>query len=354
MQFMQDTVEFIFNEVWCKAPNVEYSLSLYKQNEFLYQIIDEFFRLDQAEKLENGSGKDFYTNINEIFNQFKKLNKTEIAALIQQFISNNEIESLCKGDAHTEPTTYSDLDPNLKKLNEKLENFFKNLYSSNFFNLKVVKNHINASLKGYYKSFVKENDECVCPFCGLIPTDSEFDPSREAFDHYLPKSKYSFNSVNLKNLAPSCGKCNSSNKRDQDPIHNKKQERRKAFYPFSKDQSDLEISISFQKPDWNNLQPENIEIKIKSKNHQEEADTWEELYKIKERYSARCCNKAGGKDWMNRVLIENQNYNLSSEKMIEAEIKSTAKSPWINANFLKRIFLEEFSSSGIKDLETYR
>lgn len=57
MQFMQDTVEFIFNEVWCKAPNVEYSLSLYKQNEFLYQIIDEFFRLDQAEKLENGSGK---------------------------------------------------------------------------------------------------------------------------------------------------------------------------------------------------------------------------------------------------------------------------------------------------------
>ncbi len=340
MEKMQEFIEFIFFEVWCRAPNVEYGLHLYERNADLYKIMDEFFRLDLAEQLKDGAGRFFYESVNEIFNEFTLLSAAEIDEYARQFTDNNKIEELCAGVAEVVPATYRTLYHGRKELNAKIEHFFKELYSSGFFGLQVVRKNIGATLNDYYRSFVKENDDNVCPFCGLLPIDGEFDPTREAFDHYLPKSHYPFNSVNLRNLAPSCNKCNSGNKRDKDPIHGNGQERRNAFYPFAAGESGIEIKITIAGGQWDSLSPESVAVELTSKTHPEETDVWRQLFRIDERYVAKCCSKNGGIGWLNRVLSEHENYKLTRRAMFEAEVKTASASRWIDGNFLKKAFLE--------------
>lgn len=351
MEKMQELIRFIFYEVWCKAPSFEYGIDIFKPCEGLHQIMEELHRRDLAEKLKDGSGKDFYESINEIFNEFKKLSNLEIDQYQRDFDSNNMIEELCSGSLEHVPTVYVEVPDNKKELNEKIQKFFKNIYSSGFFNLAFVKEVVGSDLGRYYKDFVRKNDTGTCPFCGLLPIDGEYDPTREAFDHYLPKSKYPFNSVNLKNLAPSCGKCNSGNKIDQDPLRGVAN-RRKAFYPFSLEKTGIELSVKLNAKCFSNggelqLRPEGIEIEIQSTNYFEEVNTWKELFRIETRYVAKCCSNNGGLNWLNRVLSECQNYNLAIPTMLDAELKSAEASPWVESNFLKKAFLEGCQQVGL-------
>lgn len=204
-------------------------------------------------------------------------------------------------------------------------------------------------MTSYYVDFVRVNNSGCCPFCGLLPIDNEFDPTREAFDHYLPKSKYPFNSVNLKNLAPSCYKCNSGNKRDKDPLHDNDHNRRKAFYPFSEATPDIVLSVAVQCKHWSPLTPAKLSIVFDSTSHCEEISTWKDLFRIEERYLARCCDTGGGLHWLNRVLNERRNYNLSVHDILDAEIKRAGNEPWIESNFLKKAFLEGCQRAGLFD-----
>jgi len=68
---------------------------------------------------------------------------------------------------------------------------------------------------------------------------------------------------------------------------------------------------------------------------------------IPTRYAARCCSKAGGTSWRNKVLDECQNYRLDPAEMCEAEIKTAKCSPWHEANFLKVAFLEGCQQTGM-------
>lgn len=348
MEKMHKCIDYIFNKVWCKAETSEYSLDLFNDDSDLEIIMGQLFAQDLAGKLrDNSASKYFYEGVNEIFTEFKKLSRLEIQKYKDYFRMNNEIANLCSGSTSCSPTLYSDLDARNRLLNDKIETFFTKLYSSGFFDLVDVKKQIGTNLKDYYKDFVRKNDDDVCPFCGLLPLDNEYDPTREAFDHYLPKSKYPFNSVNLKNLAPSCNKCNSGNKQNQDPLHNKQGVRRKAFNPFSADIPQINITVHFQKSSWDKLDDSLITIETKSPSHQEEVDTWVELFRIHKRYIARCCSKSGGQNWLNRIFNESLNYNMTIDEMLEAEIASARTSPWTDVNFLKKAFLEGCKQAGI-------
>lgn len=340
LEQMQEFIDFIFYGVWCKAPNTEYGIHLYEPNECLHRIMDELIRLDLAGKMKDGgAAKFFFAGVNEIFNEFKYLTDDEIADYKLKFDANNKIEALCKGIDGLMPATYESLNPAKDPLNKKIEGFFKKLYSSGFFDLQVVRENLGVTLREYYRSFVQNNDDGVCPFCGIMPIDGEYDPTREAFDHYLPKSKYPFNSLNLKNLSPSCNKCNSDNKHDKDPLHDDQGHRRKAFYPFCDEQPHISISVSIKEKKWDPLTPEAITVDIHSEDFPDETDTWKKLFRIERRYAAKCCNKNGGRHWLNRVMNEHQNYQLSRQEMLEAEIQCAAASPWTEANFLKKAFL---------------
>lgn len=345
MEKMHKLIECIFSDAWCMAPSTQYGIHLFAANADLYELMERLFQKDLAGKLD-GSGKYFYEAVNEIYLEFKLLSADEIKEYQSHFCANNDIESACSGDVSCIPVTFSLLNTAKQNLNQKLENFFKNLYSSGFLDLKDTANKI-GSLTNYYKSFVKVNNEGVCPFCGILPLDGEFDLTREAFDHYLPKSRYPFNSINLKNLAPSCYKCNSGNKGDKDPLHDNVGNRRKAFYPFSTNHSRIDITVSIAHKNWNDFKDKDIAIDFGPIGKAEEINTWKELFHVDQRYAAKCCYKNGGVGWLNRVFSECQNYNKSPTEMFEAEIQTAADTPWFESNFLKKAFLEGCDRAGL-------
>lgn len=348
MEKMQEFIDFIFYEVWCKAHSTEYGIHLYEAKKDLYNLMDDLFKMDLAGKLKDSSAAlFFYEGVNDIYNEFKSLANNEIEEYKRYFDANNKLKESCTGSEDVTPITYASLNPMKATLNRKLGEFFKTLYSSGFFSLKNTADKIGATLNDYYQSFVRDNDIGVCPFCGLLPIDGEFDPTREAFDHFLPKSKYPFNSVNLKNLAPSCHKCNSGNKRDKDPLHDQHGNRRKTFYPFDCVQPDIQVTLSIKEKSWIELTPDKLFIELVSTVYVEEVETWNELFRIKQRYLARCCHKNGGIGWLNRVLNEHQNYKLTRNELLEAEIQSATRDPWHDANFLKKAFLEGCDRAGL-------
>lgn len=349
MEKMQEYIDFIFFEVWCKAPEEEYGLHLFEPSASLYQIMQELYRRDLAGQLRNGAGRWFYQSVNEIFNEFKMLSKGDIDTYRNSFRANNSIEELCSASPGNNPVLYRHLDSTNVSLNNKLEEFYSSIYSSGFFALKHVTETIGSDLNKYYDDFVRSNTNGICPFCGLMPLDNEFDPTRDAFDHYLPKSKYPFNSVNLKNLCPSCNKCNSGNKRDKNPLYDDDNNRRKAFYPFSGSTPNIEISVLVLDKSWDRLAPERLSIVLDSSTHCEEISTWNDLFNIEQRYLARCCDNNGGLYWLHRVFDECHNYGCSIREMLNAEIQSAKNNKWREANFLKEAFLEGCQRAGLFD-----
>jgi hypothetical protein len=78
-------------------------------------------------------------------------------------------------------------------------------------------------------------------------------------------------------------------------------------------------------------------------------ETWNDLFQIKDRYRAKCCDSGGGLYWWTRVLEENENYGLSIRSMLDAEIKTAESNPYAESNFLKKAFLEGCRRAGLFD-----
>ncbi|WP_432668659.1 HNH endonuclease [Pseudomonas umsongensis] len=335
MRAMHGFISYIFSRVWCRAPNVEYSIELFDALPSLYSIMNDLYLKDLA-GVDTGAGAFFYRYINEIFLEFKNLTPAQIASYRKMFMDNNDIQALCEGKK--EPTRYPDAPDSV--LMGKIENFFSKLYSGGFFDLAVVKKNIGTDLREHYKAFAEFNGMPCCPFCGLMPMDSEFDPSREAYDHYLPSSKYPFNSVNLKNLAPSCYKCNSQSKGAKDPLLNDAGVRTKAFYPYLSSKYPIKVSVHFKNPHQLPVVADDISITLDCAGHEEEVETWDRLYKVRTRYAAKCLS-VGAKYWLQRVLEEKDNYNLASQDLLTKELDTCKDFPWHDTNFLKNAFLVE-------------
>lgn len=342
MRQMHAFVKFIFTKVWCKAPSTEYSVDLFRGMRGLYEIM---LRLDQEDKAgkEKGAGAFFYKKVNEIFIEFKSLTPSEIKALRRRFSYNNRIQALCEGQL--EPYRYPKKPDN--SLDLKINEFFSNLYSCGFFNLAIVRSRIGFDLADHYKAFARLNQMPCCPFCGLQPMDSEYDPSREAYDHYLPSSVYPFNSVNLRNLAPACHKCNSQYKGAADPLVDDAGAKRRAFYPYSSKKNNVEVSVRFLCAGRLPVEPNEMEINIDCSGRAEEVATWNSIYKIKDRFGAKCCFPPVTRTWMNRVLIECRNYGRSPEEALQAELLACSESPWVEASFLKAAYLREAHRVGL-------
>ena len=349
MEMMQEFIDFLFYEVWCKASVLVYGADIFeKEGKPWKKIMEELFRLDSAGKMKDvGAAAFFYNDVNQIFNEFKALTADEIESYKTIYAINNSIEDVCKKTCSQPPSKYPDLLTSKAQLNELLKDFFSKLYSSGFFDLKLVKDAFESTLSKYYTDFVRSNNEDICPFCGLQPLDGEFDPTREAFDHYLPKSLYPFNSVNLKNLAPSCNKCNSGNKKDKDIAFNTDGTTRKAFYPFSTEKYTTNIHISITDKKWYQMTPECLNLRLSSDGHEEEVNTWIDLFRIDQRFAAHCCGKRGELNWLNRIFAESSNYQKTPKEVLESELKYLSADMLSDANFLKKPFLEACEQAGL-------
>lgn len=328
---MQGYMDSIFYEVWMKAHTLDdFHISLFDGNKELQVILNYLYLSDTSPEY----GKKFVGSVKKIFDLCKSLSCLQRCKLSYWYKVNNRIEHLCNGKY--KPALYSDLDTISKELSKEIKSIYDNLYSQNKIGLKEISTH--------YTEFVKTNNKDICPFCGIHHLDGEFSDTREAYDHYLPKSKYPFTSINLRNLAPMCHKCNSGNKGVKSPILDDTKNRRKAFYLYT-DSTDIKIDVNLSSSDIQNLQLADIDLTI-SATEQEKADTWQELFGIDNRYKALFCG-ADGKAWIQQIIGEAPHFKINSSEYLEIKRRQFEENPYFEKNFLKITFLEACDENGV-------
>ncbi len=343
MEKMQEFIDFIFFEVWCKAPiGLAFSLDLFENEADLREVLSTFgFTANAPER-----GKQFYKDIKAIYELFAPLSSPQIDQLKQWYQGNNDIEKVCANDSTIQIIRYTEIAAIHFDLSEQLASFFKGLYSQQLLDLAALRKKIGR-IDEHYKIFMQANNSGKCPFCGLNNIKGEYHTRREAYDHYLPKALYPFNSINFCNLVPACHECNSTYKLSKDPAHNAIG-RRKAFYPYANGAFGIEITVDLNNPDIDRMTPADIQLTFGPAAVHAEIETWKEVYGIDERYKAKCCT--GGLYWLQRIIEEFENYGCSTpQEMFAVEVQSAKTSPCSESNFLKAAFLEGCQRAGLFD-----
>lgn len=204
MEKMQEFIDFIFHEVWCKAPaSGPFSLNLFDANTELREVMEAFYYSD-------AQGADFfYGHVELIYRHFSTLPPAQISQFQQWYQGNNDLVKVCANDPTVQLVRYADIAVSHKDLGEQLAAFFKGLYSQSLLGLVVLRAKI-GDIDDHYQAFVSTNKAGKCPFCGIGDIKGAHHSKREAYDHYLPKALYPFNSINFRNLAPACHECNST------------------------------------------------------------------------------------------------------------------------------------------------
>lgn len=337
LEEIQKYIDFLFLKIWIKAK---------EDDEFVIDKLNELpeFKSLVLEIKEKQVSKDYMLGpISSIYNHFKHLNKQQLNDLEIGYRNNNMIEELC-ANIDYEPLTYEDIKDFNKDLAGELKTFFTNLFE-HVLNYSTVKKEI-GTLDDHYNKLVNINKKGICPFCGLNDIKGSYSSKREAYDHFLPKSIYAFNSINMKNLAPICHECNSTYKLAKNPLYsidkdNSSKKRRKAFFPFTEKVIDISINMELKSFDILNLQGNDIELTIESKSYKEETETWKEIFGIEERYKDKITKDNGAYNWCNQIkALENR--GLSTKIAIET-LKDVANvDKYTEQGFLKIAFLEAF------------
>lgn len=351
MEKMQTFIDFIFHQVWCKAsPKINFSFNLCSGNPELFEVMKKFFYSDKK------NADFFYGNVERIYDHFVFLKPKHIRRLKWWYFSNNDIERLCTNNPVLHPARYSDIELRYPALAKDLRIFFTGLYDFDAADLRANVGDIDD----HYQAFVTTNKAGKCPFCGINDLLGEYHSKREAYDHYLPKALYPFNSINFRNLVPACHHCNSSYKTSKDPAHKPKNPagevvRRKVFYPFSTAPHAIDLQVTLRHADIENLTPADINLAFGPENIGEQIDTWKDVYGIEERYRGKLLG-GDGKAWLVEVLDEwrwNDETTGAEGKTPDEYLRDvsrhTQKSPFANANFLKNSFLRGCKTAGLFD-----
>lgn len=346
MEKMQGFIDFIFYEVWCKATgNSVFRLELFNANPELKELMESFYYGDTQ------GGDLFYGQVERIFGLFTELHVPQINQFKQWYKANNDIEKVCANDPAYVVAHYADIKANHPELSKQLALLFKGLYSQQLLDLAVLRKTI-GEIDDHYRAFIEANNTGKCPFCGISDILGFYNTKREAYDHYLPKALYPFNSINFHNLAPACHHCNSSYKTSKDPafVPNApagQSKRRKAFYPYAVGDQVIEIAIELDTSDIDRLTPADIQIKFGPNALGEEIETWRDVYGIDERYKANLCSQSSGKYWYLQVMEEGKEGGLSPSSFLATLERQTQRHPFAESNFLKKAFLEGCQRVGL-------
>ncbi|AZB30571.1 hypothetical protein [Chryseobacterium balustinum] len=365
----QKILDFLFYDVWLFAEGT-FDVEKLNGNLILKDIYEHLGNVDYDpnDTSKNQMGKSAYffnSSIEKIFNEFAKIDDDGFKLeLIDFYYKNNEIETLCGNKSKT-PISYKEIERKYPDLEKALNNFYSKLYGKESpFNLEIFGKLNNDLLPSHYKEFMTENDEGICPFCGIYPIDGIYVSTREAYDHFLPKAIYPFNSINFKNLSPMCHKCNSGNKSTHDPIEHIKG-RKLAFYPYSDSHPNIEIDFKLSNTGIKGgIKPSDYKLTINCNSNTEELNSWKRIFKIETKYNTDgsieyygrydefICNKHSAKEWYEDILDHYENAQslieiTDADKYYEKVLKATTRNPKSIKNMIKRKFLEECKMKGL-------
>lgn len=341
-------LDHLVKEVWCKADG-DFTLDLLHPD--LRAIILEIYNTEE-DTTRGKVGDWLYGPIRNIYEIFR----TQLSAAQRQQVAvwydhNNDIAALCACDPHKPPATYADIKAINANLETALKEFCKSLFTD-VIHLKAVTSRI-GEIDAHYTAFVTENQEGKCPYCGYGDIKGVHHTRREAYDHYLPKGTYPFNSVNFRNLAPMCHECNSAYKlakdptRHIDPISRQAGARRKAFYSYADEAPNITVTVTLKTKDVANLQKTDIDLQLTAPGHEEEVEAWKDVFGIEERYTAKFCAKNDGKVWLQQIEEEAASGEMTSEQLLAQVLRAAARAPYDSANFLKAPFLIACKSAKI-------
>lgn len=280
---VQSFVNYIMLEVVLKASKIS-------QKHFSTSLVIPRYRA-----LIDGVNKKYLLNpLKIMYDSCKILQPYQIKVLRRAVYCNNKIEELCEG--RIAPVHYSELEKVLgignKHLIDAIKDFCNALYDS-CLKRKPFENEY-GSIRMYYKNLVGRNSNCI--MCGMMDViDTELDDTVSAFDHYLPRALYPFNSVNLLNLVPTCEKCNGKCKKAKDPLFDNGTEYKwkyqlKCFYPFSELTYLIIVMVKFASPYKKQMPKEDINVTLSCKGHQDKVDNWDRIYNIRKRYGSMIAN----------------------------------------------------------------
>lgn len=353
MEKMQIFIDFIFHEVWCKAPiGLLFGPELFDENPDLKEVMVEFgFAAKAAER-----GRAFYKDVKAIYDLFAYLSPQEIDRFKQWYRGNNDLEKVCANDPAIHLARYDDIAVNHGNIADQLGVFFKGLYSQSLLDLAALRAKI-GDIDDHYQTFVSTNTVGKCPFCGLSDLLGPNHIPREAYDHYLPKALYPFNSINFRNLVPACHHCNSSYKTSNDPAYTPKDparavHRRAVFYPYKTAAHSIELQVFLQHSDIAELTPADITLQFGPAAVSEELDTWKDVYGIEERYKAKICGENDGKYWLAQVLDEWKEDGRDPADFLTTLTRQAKKKPYADCNFLRKAFLDACQTTGVFSLPT--
>ena len=348
MEKMQKFINFIFYQLWCRARKAgAYDLELFNANPDLKEVMTSF-AYDHTQ-----AGDKFSSQVQAIYESFAKLSHQEIAQLKRWYQGNNNIPQICAKDPSSKLARYQDVAQKHESLSEQLGDFFKVLYSHSLLDLAALRAKI-GNINDHYQTFMQTNKAGKCPFCGINDLLGEYHSKREAYDHYLPKAIYPFNSINFKNLVPACHHCNSSYKTSKDPAYTPKDpghlvHRRAVFYPYSTAPHAIDITVELTKADVAKLTPADVNLKFGPAAVNEQIETWRDVYGIEERYKAKLCTENDGKAWLAQVLDEwNELGRDPTDFLLSLEL-NTRNRPFTDCNFLKKPFLDACQATGLFD-----
>ena len=335
---MHTYIKFIFEKVWCEAKGKDYDVEqLFADNEELKDIIVDLHYLETANF--------FLEGIQTVFEEFKKLDDDDITKFKNWFISNNNIEGLCNNEAGLNVIRYDEIKDEFPKLTSELKKFYSKLYSGSFLSLKPLKDELGDIKKHFndFSDYQPNMNKGKCPFCGVSNMKNKNFKGYDSYDHYLPKAKFPFNSINFLNLAPTCHECNSGYKGTKDPL----EYAGKTFYPFSNEQYQLSFTINLNNDDWESFEPDDISISYGPATLENQINTWRTIYGIDERYKALCCGENDGQYWIEQVLDECENEGKTALEVLETRKRLAKKRPYADVNFLRVPFLEACDNSGL-------
>lgn len=344
MEKMQTFVDFIFYAVWCQAPlKRPYRLELFASNPELFEVMTAFH-------YDDSKGAEFFAgHVERIYALFAPLSACQVEQLRLWYRANNDVERVCANDHAMSLKRYVDFPEELENLRDQLKSFFTSLYSN--VGIAVLKRCV-GDIDDHYKAFAQTNKEGKCPFCGLSDLLGPNHSPREAYDHYLPKALYPFNSINFRNLVPACHHCNSSYKTSKDPAYTPKGasravHRRAVFYPYKTAVHSIELKINLQHSDISKLTPADITLEFGPAAITQEIETWKDVYGIEERYKAKLCGENDGKYWLTQVLEECQRYGKQPADMLKMCAGQTQSRPYADCNFLRKPFLDACRANGV-------
>mgnify|MGYP002522511736 CR=1 FL=1 len=332
---IQKFVNYIMLEVVLRSPKM-------KEDDFNLEMV----RVDRYRKLiENVDSEYLLTPLSVMYKEFHKLEPWQLRLFRKAVYCNNKIKDLC--EKKQTPVHYSELANAVGEEHSALivaiRQFSYSLYD------KCVRRapfyHEFGKIDDYYNRLVNRNATCV--MCGVPKRIlSCLDDKMSAFDHYLPRDLYPFNSVNTENLVPTCDICNSKNKGAIDPLYEKKGcygkvNQLKSFYPFSNIRYDIDINIRLMSQYHKDMLPEDVIVTLTCKGVQNEVTNWDRIYHIKKRYAKACCEDDFYEAYK-MAFVDCRNHGLTTNQYIMLlEGNKTG-----DMNFLKIPFLKAIQNLG--------